>query len=219
MSSHLASSPSGDRRRWLRRAALIFGIVAVIAVTPKVFGYRALYAEHLYELYHLHLHQYPDDTMENIVWLQQVLKADVANPLNALAVVETQEEWSYYQGLFRMHVNVLLVQLHMTLGSKFDKRRAYFFNAPWAQANLESLEHAENAYETARAYWTEALQWSNKAWQRRRPGLDLPRIQHWADQNYLIETGEFDYDEIIDENLGRLREVRQAFLKMDETTY
>ena len=191
----------------------------MLAVAPQAFGYRVLYAEQLYELYHLHLHQYPDYTMENIVWLQQALKADFANPLNALAVVETQEEWSYYRSLFRMHVNVLLAQLHMTLGSKFDKRRAYFFNASWAWANLESLEHAADAYETARAYWVEALHWSDEAWQLRRPGLDLPRIQNWADQNYLIETGEFDYDEIIDENLERLREVRQAFLEMDETTY
>ena len=191
----------------------------MLAVAPQAFGYRVLYAEQLYELYHLHLHQYPDYTMENIVWLQQALKADFANPLNALAVVETQEEWSYYRSLFRMHVNVLLAQLHMTLGSKFDKRRAYFFNASWAWANLESLEHAADAYETARAYWVEALHWSDEAGQLRRPGLDLPRIQNWADQNYLIETGEFDYDEIIDENLERLREVRQAFLEMDETTY
>ena len=207
------------RSRALRRATQVLAAAVALAVAPTAFGYKVLYAEQFYELYHLHLHQYPDDTIENIVWLQQALLADFANPLNALAVVETPEEWGYYQRLFRMHVNVLLAQLHMTLGSKFDKRQARFFNAPWAWANLESLQHAEDAYETARAYWGEALQWSDEAWRLRRPGLDLPRIQNWADQNYLIEIGEFDYDEIIDENLERLREVRQAFLDMDETTY
>lgn len=184
-----------------------------------LFGYNVLYAEQFYELYHLHLNQYPDDTMENIVWLQQALKADFANPLNALAVIETPVQWSFYQNLFRMHVNLLLAQLHMTLGSKFDKRNAFFFNAPWAWANLESLQHAEDAYETARAYWAEALQWSDEAWQLRRPGLHLPRIQRWEDQNYLIERGEFDYDEIIDENLGRLHDVRETYEQMGERTY
>jgi hypothetical protein len=203
--------------RLTRRA--LFALVVSLLVVPSLSAYRIFYAEQFYELYHLHLHQYPDDTMENIVWLQQALQADFANPLNALARIETDEEWDYYQDLFRMHVNVLLAQLHMTLGSKFDKRHARFFNAPWAWANLESLDHAETAYHAARAYWSEALTWSDAASAQRRPGLHLPRIQAWEDQNYRIEFREFDYDEIIDENLDRLFDVRAEFLAMDETTY
>ena len=184
-----------------------------------VLAYKILYAEQFYELYHLHLTQSPDDTIENIIWLQQSLKADFANPLNALATIKTKEEWRYYQNLFKMHVNILLTQQHMTLGSKFDKFNAYFYNAPWAWANIDSLNKAERAYKTATAYWEEAKRWSNLATTEKIIGINLEEIQYWEDQNYRIETGDFDYRFIIAQHLERLSKVKNEFQKMDETTY
>jgi hypothetical protein len=55
-------------------------------------AYYAEYKEQYYRLYHLHNIRYPDDTMENIHWLEMALKADFANPLYALALIENDVE-------------------------------------------------------------------------------------------------------------------------------
>jgi hypothetical protein len=181
-----------------------------------LFAYRVLYAEQFYKLYHLHFYQYPDDTMENIYYLEQALKADFANPLYALAEIEDEEQWAQYRTLFKMHVNLKLVELYLTLGSKYDKMRAYFYNAPWREQNLESLELAEQAYRVALLYWSEAREWA-----ARLPWLyhNLEEIQIWEDERARIWSGDLDYGLIIGEHLDRLERVRRQFQSMDENTY
>ncbi len=191
-------------------------ILLFLLCASGLFAYRVLYAEQYYRLFHLHFYQYPDDTMENIYYLEQSLKADFANPLYALARIENKQEWAQYRTLFKMHVNLKLVELYLTLGSKYDKMVAYFYNAPWRQENLDSLELAEQAYRVALRYWQEA----------RRRAAELPwlyfnleEIQNWEDERARIWNGELDYAEIIGEHLDRLEWVRQQFLSMDENTY
>ena len=179
-------------------------------------AYRVLYAEQYYRLYHLHFYQYPDDTLENIYYLEQALKADFANPLYALARIENQRQWAQYRMLFKMHVNLKLVELYLTLGSKYDKRTAYFYNAPWKEQNLDSLQKAEQAYRTALGYWAEAL---GQAVQWRRLEFNLEAIQKWEDEWKRILVGELDYRQIIESHLDRLQRVRRAFQAMDENTY
>jgi hypothetical protein len=167
-------------------------------------------------LYHLHFYQYPDDTMENIFYLEQALKADFVNPLYALAAIENREEWAQYRTLFKMHVTLKLVDLYLTLGSKYDKMVAYFYNAPWKEENLESLELAEQAYRVALLYWQEARSWAAKL-----PWLyfNLEEIQNWEDERTRIWNGDLDYGDIIGGHLDRLQRIRQQFLNMDENTY
>jgi len=181
-----------------------------------VFAYRILYAEQYYKLYHLHFYQYPDDTMENILYLEQALKSDFTNPLYALATIENREQWAQYRALFKMHVNLKLVDLYLTLGSKYDKMVAYFYNAPWKEDNLESLELAEQTYRVALLYWQEARNWAAKL-----PWLyfNLEEIQNWEDERTRIWNGDLDYGGIIGGHLDRLQRVRQQFLNMDENTY
>ena len=181
-----------------------------------LYGYKILYAEQYYKLYHQHLGMTSDDIMENIVWLEEALKADFANPLYALAQVDNDREWEQYRNLFRMHVNLKIVELHLRLGSRYDKRVAYFYNAPWREQNLESLEKAETLYETALYYWKQAISWARKV----KPyGIYLEEIQNWQDEAYRIRTGELDYYRIIGEQLERVRSVREAFEAMDDSTY
>ncbi|HPM72315.1 MAG TPA: hypothetical protein PLE25_05045, partial [Spirochaetales bacterium] len=47
-------------------------------------GYPVYFKEQYYRLYHTHYIQYPDDTIENIYWLEQARKADFCNPLYSL---------------------------------------------------------------------------------------------------------------------------------------
>jgi hypothetical protein len=180
-------------------------------------AYRLIYKEQLYELYHVQFYQYPERIAENVRWLEMALDADFANPLYALAEIENRTEWDRYRRLFMMHVNLKLVELHLRWASKYNKRAAYFYNAPWREDNLESLERAESLFTVALAYWEQALLWSERAWELQM--VHLEEIQMWADENHRIETGELDYAAIIGRHQERLEEVRAAFEAMDENTY
>jgi hypothetical protein len=200
---------------YLCKYLLIVIVILLIPLSP-LYSYRILYAEQYYKLYHLHFYQYPDDCMENIYYLERALKADFCNPLYALAKIDTKREWERYRNLFTMHVYLKLIQLYLTLGSGYDKQIAYFYNAPWKEENLESLETAEQCYQVALGYWEEARKWSRKA---RSLTIHLEEIQNWEDEHYRIETGELDYKDIIQSHLARLERVRQDFETMDEDTY
>ena len=194
-------------------------LVTLLLVVPllSVSAWRILYAEEYYQLYHEHLHHYPDDTMEDIYYLETALKADFANPLYALTPIKDKTEWERYRDLFSMHLNLKLIACYLTLGNKYDKMVAYFYNAPWKRQNLESLATAEQVYKVAYGYWTKAKEWSAKAWALRDVHLDA--IENWQDENYRIETGDLDYQETIDRQLARLAQVRADFQKMDQGTY
>jgi hypothetical protein len=193
-------------------SAFLLLILSIAYVHP----YKILYAEQFYRLYHLHFYQNSDNTMENISWLEQALKADFCNPLYALAKIDNREEWKHYRYLFKMHVNLKLVELYRALGSRYDKQVAYFYNAPWKRQNLESLEIAEKMYRIALYYWREALSWAKKL---SFSPHHLEEIQRWEDEKHKIQTGELDYRDIIEEQLTRLRRVRLQFQSMDEGTF
>ncbi len=206
---------NSDIKRVMKR--LIISTLLCIAGIAPAFGYKILYAEQFYKLFHAHFYQYPDDSLENIYYLEQALRADFANPLNALARIENKVQWERYRYLFYMHVNLKLVDQYLRLGVKYDKMVAYFYNAPWKKENLESLKKAEQAYQYALEYWKEALVWSAKAYQMRM--IHLEEIQYWEDENFRIETGDLDYGTIIDGHLIRLTKVRTDFESMDRNTY
>jgi hypothetical protein len=198
----------------------LFLLVFLLLPLLSASAWRILYAEQYYKLYHEHLYHYPDDTMEDIYYLETALKADFAplvNPLYALAPITNQVEWERYRYLFYMHVNLKLISCYLTLGSKYDKFHAYFFNYPWKKGNLESLDKAEAAYRVAYGYWEKARGWSQKAWAMR--DLHLDRIEEWEQENYRIETGDLDYRDIIDTQLARVARVRSEFQAMDSHTY
>lgn len=189
----------------------------LLVVVGQSHAYRLIYKEQLYELNHQQLYMYPEDFAENIRWLELALKADFANPLYALAEIETPREWEYYRDLFWMHLNLHLVDQYLGWASKYMKFDAYFYNQPWKEENLDSLLRAENLFEIARYYWDEAVRWSAEA--ARFPWLNLEEIQKWEDQSFRIESGELDYGAIIDRHHERLERVRAEFEAMDAATY
>lgn len=191
-------------------------MLILVPVVP-VHAYKILYAEQFYELYHRNFYMYPEDINENIWFLEKALNAAFANPLNALATVETTTEWRRYRYLFKMHVNIELVEQYRLLASKYDKRAAYFYNAPFRKSILDSLRYAESYYETALYYWDEALKWSAKAWEL--SFINLDDVKSWEDDNYRIEHFELDYGEYVENDLQRLRKVRSTYEEMDASTY
>jgi len=155
--------------------------------------------------------------MENIYWLEQALKADFCNPLYALALIEDEIQWEKYRYLFTMHIYIKMIEQYLFLGNKWNKRNAYFYNAPWRDQNLESLETAETCYRTALYYWEEAVNWAQKANERRLRWIDLPRVQFWRDEAFRIENGSLNYGRTIRRELDFLQKVREKFQEMDKT--
>jgi len=203
------------------RLARIAFIVILLSLFPigKAEAYVVRYKEEFYELYHTHYNQDPDDTMENIYWLERAVEADFANPLYALGKISNEKDWEKYRYLFMMHVNLKLVEQHLRLGVKWDKQVAYFFNAPWKKQNLDSLKTAETCYNTALYYWNEAKIWAEKANVREFKFLFLSDLQNWEDERERIATGDLNYERTISRELARLEKVRADFLAMDQNTY
>ncbi|MDC7225021.1 MAG: hypothetical protein PQJ60_14830, partial [Spirochaetales bacterium] len=61
--------------------------------------------------------------------------------------------------------------------------------------------------------------WSEKASEQKFAWMFLEEIQYWEDENYRIQEGDLDYEEVIDRELSRIERVRQQFLAMDKDTY
>jgi len=191
-------------------------VLFVLTAAP-LFSYNIYYAEQYYKLYHQNFYQYPENFEENIWYLERALQRPFMNPLNALAHIEDKSEWRRYQALFYLHVNLEMVKQYRLWAAEYDKRVAYFYNEPWKDQNLESLEIAEHYYRTALYYWDQALNW----WARLSslPYQHLDEIQYWEDERVRIESGDLDYGDIIETDLKRLSRVRRDFESMDETTY
>ncbi len=200
----------------MRRIGLLASLLILVALVGAS-AYPVYYKEQYYKLFHLHYIQYPDDSIENIYWLEQAKKADFCNPLYALATVVDPKHWERYRSLLQMHLDIKLIEQHRILGSKFDKRVAYFYNAPWKDQNLESLKTAELAYRAALDYWKETKELAANAMKSRF--VDLEGAEFWIDEAARIESGELDYAQIIGADLDRVARVRAEFEKMDASTY
>lgn len=181
------------------------------------FSYKLLYAEEYYKLYHQNLYQYPEDYTGNIWFLEQALGRPFVNPLNALTRIDNRNEWKRYRYLFYMHVNLKLVEQYRFLAHAYDKKTAYFYNAPWKYDNLKSLDIAESYYKTAEYYWGQANIWVNKL--KKTKYYFLESIQYWEDEKTRIISGELNYKEILGNDLKKLEKVRAAFNAMDGKTY
>ena len=115
-----------------------------------------------------------------------------------------------------MHLNIKLLEQHLFLGNKYNKRNAYFYNSPFKDSILESLDIAETCYRAALYYWEEALKWAEKANEKRFRWTDLPRVQFWQDEAFRIENGRLNYARTIERELDNLQTVREKFQAMEK---
>lgn len=185
----------------------------------NLFSYAVSYKEQFYKLFHVHYQQYPDDVMENIYYLERAIAADFANPQFAMAKISDKTTWEKYRYLFMMHVNLKLIEQHLRLGRTWDKNIAYFYDAPWKEEYLRDLETAESCYAAGLYYWQEAKLWAEKANQKEFRFKFLTDIQYWEDESYRIDSGELNYEKIINRELERIAKVKATFIAMDENTY
>ena len=194
-------------------------ILVMILANQGAGAYVCKYKEDFYKLYHVHYQQLPDDCMENIYWLEKAVKADFANPYYALAKIEDERQWEKYRYLFMMHVNLKLIEQHLRLGRIYDKKIAYFYDAPWTDEYQRNLEKAQSCYEAGYYYWEEAKLWAEKASVSKFNFLCMTDIQNWEDERERINTGDLDYGRTLDRELTRLRKVLADLIEMNEKKY
>jgi hypothetical protein len=115
-----------------------------------------------------------------------------------------------------MHINLKLIEQYLFLGNKWNKRHAYFYNAPWKEQNLNSLETAETCFRTALYYWKDAVEWATKAQDSRFRFINLEQIQYWQDEASRIEGNALNYEKIIQRELSLLQKVREKFQSMGQ---
>lgn len=193
----------------------IIALFVMLSAAMPASAYFVTFKEQFYRLFHMHHQASPDDIMENIFWLEQALNAPFANPLFALARIENEIQWQKYRYLFMMQINLKLTEQYLQLGNQWNKRNAFFFNAPWRDQNLESLDIAETCFRTAMFYWEEAQRWAAKANDRRFRWIELERVQFWKDSAVRIERGTLDFGRTIRRELARLQRVREQFQAME----
>lgn len=194
-------------------------IISLFLCTVQLPAAKIQYAEQFYELYHQHFYRYPEDSAENIWYLSMALRSPFANPLNAMAVIEDEKDWEKYRNLFVMHMYLRITDEYLAMAAKYDKFNAYFYNYPWKSAILDSLRNAEGYYELALESWMLAQSYAEVARETRFRWINLDEIQYWEDEAFRIETGDLDYQDIIEAHLGRLHRVRDEFESMDYDTY
>ena len=182
-------------------------------------AYMVKYKEDFYRLYHVHYQQFPDDCIENIYWLEKAAQADFCNPLYANAKIENKKQWEKYRYLFQMHINLKLIEQHLRLGRIYDKKVAYFYDAPWQEEYLRNLEKALSCYNAGFYYWQEAKIWAEKAGVKEFYFLTLTDVQFWEDELERIKTGELNYGAMLEREVKRVESVRDSFLAMDSKSY
>jgi hypothetical protein len=176
-------------------------ILLLPLIFPPVRGEarRLYYAEEFY-LYVLNLYHTNPNLERNIRFLQWALEAPFDNQVRSLAKIETVNDWFRYKSLFRMHVNLLIIDSYLQLARRFDKEHVYFYNLWFAEELRESFTIARYYYETARVYWDEVIKHAAEA--EETPGrID---IDYWEDELFQIQTGELDYAVIISDHLEKL---------------
>ena len=182
-------------------------------------AYMVKYKEDFYRLYHVHYQQFPDDCIENIYWLEKAAQADFCNPLYANSKIENKKQWEKYRYLFQMHINLKLIEQHLRLGRIYDKKVAYFYDAPWQEEYLRNLEKALSCYNAGFYYWQEAQIWAEKAGVKEFYFLTLTDVQFWEDELERIKTGELNYGAMLEREVKRVESVRDSFLAMDSKSY
>ncbi len=197
----------------------VLALSLVIFIPQAAHPYVAKYKEDYLKLYHVHYAQLPDDCMENIWWLEHAVKADFANPLYAYAKIENEDQWEKYRYLFEMHVNLKLIEQYLRLGRIYDKKCAYFYDAPWKEEYLRNLQKTKSCYEAAYTYWQEAQLWAEKANVTRFRFLTITALQDWEDERERISTGKLNYGSMLDRENARVQKVIDDLTAMKSKDY
>lgn len=200
----------------MKRLSLLF---IFLFVSISAFSWTVMYAEQYFKMYHQHFYQDPQDIDENIFYLRNALNSDFVNPLNALATIKDKKEWELYRYLFKMKCNLLILEEYRRKADKFDKEAAYFYNQPFRDIILKSLQVALYNYENSLAMWKDVVTWAEKANDKKFNFIYLEQIYKWQEDAYRIKTQELNYEVILNKDINRVKRVIKEFEEMNASTY
>ena len=189
-----------EKKYNILKSIVVFLVLIIIITVPLSAQARRLYYAEEFYLYVMNLYQVNPSLERNIRFMQWALKAPFDNPVRSLAIIETENDFKRYKTLFKLHVNLLIIDSYLQLARRFDKEHIYFFNLWYAEELKESFTIARYYYETALVYWDEVKRFTELA--SEKPGSIS--IDHWEDDLWFIQEGELDYKTIIDEHLYKL---------------
>ncbi|OHD67245.1 MAG: hypothetical protein A2W19_07925 [Spirochaetes bacterium RBG_16_49_21] len=152
------------------------------------------YLEDYYLLYGLKQYYNENTLRKNIERLKTALRCKFRHPSMALVKVETEKEYLKYRNLMFMHINLLIMRGHLSIASRYDKRKIFFYNTDFARDIGESLALADQHYTEALPYWVSAREYANKA-----SGIKIiTDLGYMETERHSIMTGDLDFGKIID---------------------
>ncbi len=163
------------------------------------------YVEDFYQLYGMKQHYNENSLRKNIDRLKAALDANFRHPSEALVKIETANEYMKYRRLIFMHINILIMRNYMSIASRYDKQKIYFYNSEFKKEILDSFDIAEGLYKEAVPYWEKAKKYAQDA-SEIKITTDLGFMES---ERFSIVKGELSYGKIIDDHLKRISSKRQ----------
>lgn len=166
------------------------------------------YLEDYYRLYGMKLYYNENSLRMNIVRLKTALNCKFRHPSQALVKVETEKEYLKYRKIMFMHINILIMKSYIRIGTRYDKKRIYFYDKDFAKDISESLKIADSLYREAIPYWNKAKRLASEA-SRIKITTKLSNIES---ERFTIMTKELNYGRTINRDLKKLK-IKQARLQ------
>ena len=151
------------------------------------------YLEDYYLLYGMKMHYNENALRKNIERLKTGLQCKFRHPSQALVKVESEQEYLKYRNLMYMHINMLIMRNYLTIASRYDKQKVYFYNGDYGKEISESLDIADKYYGEALPYWDRVMEYAKKA-SLIKITTDLGFIE--TERKNII-TGDIDFAKII----------------------
>ncbi len=156
------------------------------------------YLEDYYLLFGMKLYYDESSLRKNIEMLKTSLNSKFRHPSQALVVVDTEQEYLKYRKLMFMHINIMIMRNYLKIGSKYDRIKVRFHDAPFAKENIDSINTAIKLYNDAIPYWEEAKKHAESASEIKI----TTKLSNIESERFRIVRGELDFKKIIDNHIA-----------------
>ncbi len=170
------------------------------------------YKEEFYRLYYLPQYSSQSDYNRNIFWLQVAMDVQFAPPIQALTICKTEKQYKKYRLLLKMHLNYLMAKNQIFIAARYDKHEPLWFNRPYKEDILKSLDIAEYHYKCAENYWNEMMKYKKQAKAIKKTRIELDFLE---DMIYKVDSKEVNYKRVVDRQLNKLEKTK-AFFDFEE---
>jgi len=158
------------------------------------------YVEDYYQLYGMKQYYNENSLRKNIERLKTALQCKFRHPSEALVKVESEKEYKKYRKLMFMRINLLIMRNHMTIASRYDKQKIYFYNLEFSKDIRDSLDTADRYYREALPYWNEARRYAHEA-SRIKITTELSSME--SERSSIIKN-DLNYEKIITSHLKKV---------------